>query len=99
MNDREKGICPSVKFAMKVFIPKRPKMSENVNAAKAWQERLSLKRQKTAQSRNGEFVYGFMLITMSNRVTLYGEQHLLNSVTFHIIEKNHAKLQNRQCQV
>ena len=39
--DREKGICPSVKFATKVFVPKRTKTGENVNAAKAWQERLS----------------------------------------------------------
>ena len=30
-----------MKFATKVFIPKQAKMSENVNAAKAWQERLS----------------------------------------------------------
>ena len=44
--DREKGICPSVKFATKVFIPKRTKMGENAIAAKAWQERLSGKRQK-----------------------------------------------------
>ncbi len=33
--DREKVICPSAKFAMKVFIPKRTKMGENVIAAKA----------------------------------------------------------------
>ena len=39
--DREKVICPSVKFATKVFIPKRTKMGGNVSAAKTWQERLS----------------------------------------------------------
>ncbi len=44
--DREKVICPLVKFATKVFVPKRTKAGENVIAAKAWQERLSLKRQK-----------------------------------------------------
>ena len=44
--DREKVICPSAKFAMKVFVPKRTKAGENIIAAKTWQERLSLKRQK-----------------------------------------------------
>ena len=44
--DREKGICPSAKFATKVFVPKRTKAGENVIAAKVWQERLSWKRQK-----------------------------------------------------
>ena len=52
------------------------------------------KAAKTWQSRNGEFVYSYMRITLSNRVTLYGELYLLNSVTFQIIAKSHAKQRN-----
>ena len=44
--DREKGICPSVKFATKVLTTERIKMGKNVSVAKTWQERLSGKRQK-----------------------------------------------------
>ena len=54
---------------------------------------------KTWQSRKGEFIICPVWITVLNSVTLYGEQHLLNSVAFHIIEKNYAKPQNRPCQV
>ena len=57
--DREKVICPLAKFATKVFIPKRTKMSENANAAKAWQERLSGKRRKQG---NRETVNLFTII-------------------------------------
>ena len=62
MNDREKVICPSVKFATKVFIPKRAKTGENANAAKAWQERLSVKRQNRAIAK-GRICY---LLSMDN---------------------------------
>ena len=44
--DREKGICPLVKFATKVLTTERTKMGCNVSVAKTWQERLSGKRQK-----------------------------------------------------
>ena len=44
--DREKGICPLVKFATKVLTTERTKAGGNVSAAKAWQERFSWKRQK-----------------------------------------------------
>ena len=44
--DREKVICPSAKFATKVLTTERTKTGENAIAVKAWQERLSLKRQK-----------------------------------------------------
>ena len=54
---------------------------------------------KTRQSRNDEFVYGYMRITISNSVTLYGEQHLLYSVNIVNSAKNHAKQRNRLCQV
>ena len=49
---------------------------------------------KTGQSQKGEFVYSLMWITISNRVTLYGEQHLFNSVTFRVIAMNHTKQRN-----
>ena len=52
---------------------------------------------KTGQSRKGEFIIRPVWITVSNRVTLYGEQNLLYSATFRIIAKNHAKPQNRPC--
>ena len=39
--DREKGICPLVKFATKVLTTERIKIGENVSVAKTWQERLS----------------------------------------------------------
>ncbi len=39
--DREKVICPSVKFAMKALTTERTKMGGNVSVAKTWQERLS----------------------------------------------------------
>ena len=44
--DREKGICPLVKFATKVLTTERIKIGENASVAKTWQERLSGKRQK-----------------------------------------------------
>ena len=46
---------------------------------------------KTEQSQKGELFHNLMRITISNRVTLYGEQHLLNSVTFCVIAMNCAK--------
>ncbi len=54
---------------------------------------------KTEQSQKGELFHNLMRITISNRVTLYGELYLLNSVTFHIIAKNHVKQRNLPCQV
>ena len=94
MNDREKVICPSAKFAMKVFIPKRAKMSENDSEAKTGSGTAFRKAAKTGQSRKGEFVYGLMRITILNRVTLHSERGLLCSVNIFNSAKNHVKLQN-----
>ena len=55
--DREKVIFPLAKFATKVFIPKRTKAGENVIAAKAWQERLSGKRQKQSNRERANLLF------------------------------------------
>ena len=94
MNDREKVICPSAKFATKVFIPKRTKMSENDSEAKTGSGTAFREAAKTRQSRNGEFVYDYMRITISNRVTLNNEQYSLYSAFILILMKSHTKKRN-----
>ena len=54
---------------------------------------------KTEQSQKGELFHNLMRITISNRVTLYGEQRLLYSVNIFDLAKGHAKQRNRLCQV
>ena len=56
MNDREKVICPSAKFATKVLMPKQAKMSENDSEAKTGSGTALREAAKTGQSRNSEYV-------------------------------------------
>ena len=94
MNDSEKVICPSVKFAMKVLTTERIKMGGNDSAAKTASGTAFREAAKTGQSRNSEFVYDYMRITISNSVMPYSEQSLLYSVSIFGVAKSHAKQRN-----
>ena len=52
---------------------------------------------KTGESRFNEIYRQKVLPNTLRSVTLYGEQSLLNCVTFHTTANNHAKPQNRPC--